>query len=234
MTGSEVAIITGAGSGIGEACARNLANSGYEVALMSKSDNAKQVADELGGEGIVGSVTSPEDIQALVKTTCERHGQIDVVVNSTGHPATGNLLDISDPEWHEGLDLVFMNVVRMARECTQIMAETDGGSIVNISTFSAYEPSLDFPVSSALRAALGSFTKMYADHYAEEDIRMNNILPGYVDSFDVSEESVESIPMRRRARTEEIADVVGFLASDEASYITGQNLRVDGGLTESI
>jgi len=104
---------------------------------------------------------------------------------------------------------------------------------VNISSFSAYEPSRDFPVSSALRAALGSFTIMYADRYAADEIRMNNVLPGYADSYDVSDETIESIPMKRRAKTEAVADVVQFLASDQASY-AGQNLRVDGGLTRSI
>lgn len=234
MAESDVAIITGAGSGIGEACARTLADSGYEVVLMSKTDNATQVANELGGTGIVGSVTDIEDIRELVETAHDRHGRIDAVVNSTGHPATGDLLDIPDSDWHQGLDLVFLNVVRIARETTPIIAETSGGSIVNISTFSAFEPSLDFPVSSALRAALGSFAKMYAERYAEEDIRMNNVLPGYVDSYEVSDETVESIPMKRRARTREVADVVEFLSSDEASYVTGQNLRVDGGLTQSV
>lgn len=234
MADSDVAIITGAGSGIGEACARKLASSGYEVVLMSTSDNAIQVAEELDGTGFSGSVTNPDDIQELVKTTHDLHGRIDAVVNSTGHPATGNLLEISDSEWHDGLDLVFLNVVRIARACTPIMVDSGGGSIVNISTFSAFEPSLDFPVSSSLRAALGSFTKMYADRYAEADIRMNNVLPGYVDSYEVSEETVESIPMARRARTEEVANVVRFLASPEASYMTGQNLRVDGGLTDSV
>lgn len=234
MAESKVALITGAGSGIGEACARKLATAGYETVLMSKSENATQVADEVGGTGIVGSVTSSEDIEKLVETAYDTHGRIDAVVNSTGHPATGDILDISDSDWHEGLDLVFLNVVRLARLATPIMTETGGGSIVNISTFSAYEPSPDFPVSSALRAALGSFVKMYADQYAAEDIRMNNVLPGYVDSYEVSEETIESIPMERRARTEEVADVVEFLASDEASYVTGQNLRVDGGLTQSV
>lgn len=234
MSEREVAIVTGAGSGIGAECARTLSNEGYELVLMSKSDSATEVADELDATGVMGSVTEPEDIEELVETAVDQHGRIDAVVNSTGHPATGDLLDISDEEWYDGLDLVYMNVVRIAREVTPVLTETGGGSIVNISTFSAYEPSRDFPVSSAFRAALGSFTKMYADQYAEEDVRMNNILPGFVDSYDVDQETVETIPMERPAGTEEIADAVAFLASNDASYITGQNLRVDGGLTRSV
>lgn len=230
----KVAVVTGGGSGIGAECARRLSTAGYEVVLMSKSDNAIEIADELDATGVVGSVTNADDIEKVIETAFESHGRIDAVVNSTGHPATGDLLDISDSDWHDGLDLVFLNVVRIAREATPIMVETGGGSIVNISTFSAYEPSLDFPVSSALRAALGSFAKMYADRYAAENVRMNNVLPGFVDSYDIDQETVETIPAERQAETSEIADAVAFLASSDASYITGQNLRVDGGLTRSV
>ncbi|MCO8268866.1 SDR family NAD(P)-dependent oxidoreductase [Haloferax sp. AB510] len=101
MSESSVAIVTGAGSGIGAACARKLSNTGYEVVLMSKSDNATKVAEEIGGTGLTGSVTDSEDLENLVKTTMELHGRIDAVVNSTGHPATGDLLDITDEEWHD-------------------------------------------------------------------------------------------------------------------------------------
>lgn len=230
----KVAVVTGGGSGIGAECARRLSTAEYEVVLMSKSDNAIEIADELDATGVIGSVTNADDIEKVIETAFESHGRIDAVVNSTGHPASGDLLDINDSDWHDGLDLVFLNVVRIAREVTPIMVETGGGSIVNISTFSAYEPSLDFSVSSALRAALGSFAKMYADRYAAEDVRMNNVLPGFVDSYDIDQETVETIPAGRQAETSEIADAVAFLASSDASYITGQNLRVDGGLTRSV
>lgn len=234
MSDSRVAIVTAAGSGIGAACARRLAEEGYTPVLLSPSGSAVEVAHELGGDGFEGSVTEPDDLAALVEMTVERYGRIDAVVNNTGHPATGDLLDISDEEWHEGLDLVVLNTVRMARLVTPIMAEQGGGSIVNISTFSAFEPSSDFPVSSVLRAGLGSFTKLYADQYAADGIRMNTVQPGFVDSYEVDEETRAQIPMGRPARTDEIADTVAYLLSPAASYLTGQNIRVDGGLTESL
>ncbi|AHG04100.1 3-oxoacyl-ACP reductase [Halobacterium sp. DL1] len=234
MDTEHVAIVTAAGRGIGEACARRLAEDGYTPVLLSKSGAAVDVAEDLGGVGFEGSVTDSDDLAALVDAAHERYGRIDAVVNNTGHPATGDLLGITDDEWHDGLDLVLLNVVRMARLVTPIMREQGGGSIVNLSTFSAYEPSAEFPVSSVLRAGLGSFTKLYADRYAADAVRMNNVLPGFTDSWDVDDETAAEIPMGRPAETAEIADAVAYLVSSDASYVTGQNLRVDGGLTDSV
>lgn len=234
MPEKKVAVVTAAGSGIGEACARRLNEDGYTPVLLSRSGSAVEVAKDLGGDGFEGSVTNPDDLAALVETTYERYGRIDAVVNNTGHPASGDLLEISDEEWREGVELVLLNTVRTARLITPIMDEQGGGAFVNISTFSAFEPSSEFPVSSVLRAGLGSFTKLYADQYAASGIRMNTVQPGFVDSYEVDEETRARIPMGRPAQTGEIADAVAYLLSPESSYITGQNIRVDGGLTESI
>lgn len=230
----KAAIVTAAGQGMGAACARALAADGYQVALLSVSGGAVRLADELGGWGMQGSVTSSDDLQKLVEGTMERYGRIDVVINNTGHPPKGDLLDISDEDWHAGLDMLLMNVVRMARLVTPIMQKQGGGAFVNISTFAAFEPSLAFPVSSALRAALGSFTKLYADCYAADNIRMNNILPGYIESYAIDEAIRAKIPLGRSGSVEEIADTAVFLLSSRAGYITGQNIRVDGGISRSV
>ncbi len=234
MSDAPVAILTGAGRGMGAACARELAARGWSVALLSRSGSAADLAASIGGIGMKGSVTSEEDLRALVDAVLKKHGRIDAVVNSTGDPVSGELLEIADGDWHGGLDLVFLNVVRMARLVTPAMLRREDGAIVNISTCFAREPSLRFPVSSALRAALGAFARMYAERYAASGIRMNNILPGFVDSYEVDPDTVRTIPMGRPGSVGEIARAAAYLVSPEARYITGQSLRIDGGLTRSI
>jgi len=219
---------------MGAAIAGELVAGSYQLVLMSVSGGAEKLASELNVVGLTGSVTDPDDLKRLVDTTMERYGRIDAVVNNTGHPPSGPLLELTDDEWRMGLDLVLLNVIRMSRLVTPIMKGQGGGAIVNISTFAAFEPSATFPISASLRAALGSFTKLYADTYAQDGIRMNNILPGFVDSYPVSDDVVKQIPMGRYGSVQEIAKTARFLLSDEAGYITGQNIRVDGGITRGV
>lgn len=229
-----VALVTAASRGMGAAIARRLAADGYRLALLSRSDKLDAVADDVGALAVKGSVTEPSDLDRLVKAALNEWGRIDAVVNNTGHAARGDLLDLTDEAWHDGLDLLVLNVVRLARLVVPTMQKQGGGSIVNISTFAAIEPSLEYPLSSALRSALGSFTKLFADRYALDGIRMNAVLPGFIDTFRVPETTQAKIPMRRPGSAEEVADAVAFLLSDSASYITGQSLRLDGGLGRSV
>ncbi len=234
MAGTKTAIVTAAGQGMGAAIARELSGRGYDLALLSSSGGAEKLAVELGGLGMTGSVTKEADLAELVARTLDEYGRIDAVVNNTGHPPKGPLLELTPEQWHAGLDMVLLNVVRMARLVTRIMEQQGGGAIVNISTFAAFEPDPGFPISSALRAALGSFTKLYADQYASAGIRMNNVLPGFIDSYPESDANLGRIPAGRYGTVGEIGKTVAFLLSDDASYITGQNLRVDGGITRSV
>ncbi len=234
MTPQKTAIVTAAGKGMGAAIARDLAAAGYNLALMSPSGAAETLAAELGGFGLSGSVTSHEDLQKLVEGAMKKYGRIDAAVNHTGHPPKGPLLEIPDEDWHKGLDLVMLNVAKMARLVTPIMVAQGGGAMVNISTYAAFEPEAAFPVSAALRAALAAYTKLYADEYASHGIRMNNVLPGFIDSLPETEARRQRIPMGRYGTVAEIAQTVRFLLSDGAGYITGQNIRVDGGITRSV
>lgn len=234
MSEKKVVLITAASRGMGEACAREFHAKGFSLALMARGDEVKILASELNAFAFLGDVSKAQDLKAFVEASMKEFGRIDVLVNNTGHSAKKELLELSDEDWHEGLDLLMLNVHRMAQLITPIMQKQGGGCMVNISTFAAFEPSLIFPVSSALRAALGSYTKLFADKYAEKNIRMNSVLPGFVDSKPVKEAIEQSIPMKRYAKMSEIAKTVSFLASEDAAYITGQNIRVDGSLTRSV
>ena len=218
---------------MGAACAHALTKEKYNLVLMSRTDSVLDLAKKLGVIGMVGSVTEVDDISKVVSLAMDTYGQIDAIVNNTGHPPKGNLLKITDSEWKEAFDLLLLNVVRMSRLAVPIMKEK-GGSIVNISSYSAKDPNVLFPTSSTIRAGLSAFVKLFADQYAKDGIRMNNILPGFVDSFDVSDEIRSMIPSKREGCVDEIANTVLFLLSDKSSYITGQNIRVDGGLGRSI
>jgi len=230
----KVALVTGAGKGMGAACARELAARGWGVALLSPSGAAEKLAVELGGVGVTGSVVETADLQRLADAAMAKWGRIDGVVTSTGHPPKGDLLSLDDAAWRTGLDLVILDVVRLARIVTPVMEKQGKGAWVNISTFAAFEPDLAFPISCALRAGLGAFAKLYADRYAKAGIRMNNLLPGFIDSLPVKEALVPKIPMGRYGTTAEIAKTAAFLLSDDSGYITGQNLRVDGGITRAV
>ncbi|WP_428424972.1 SDR family oxidoreductase [Pararhizobium sp.] len=234
MANEKVAVITAGGSGMGAEAARKLATDGYKVAVLSSSGKGEKLALELGGVGVTGSNQSNDDLKRLVDLAVSTWGRIDVLVNSAGHGPRAPILDISDDDWHKGLDVYLLNVVRAVRIVTPIMQKQRSGSIVNISTAWAFEPSEMFPTSAVFRAGLAAYTKIFADTYAKDNIRINNVLPGWIDSLPATDARRESVPMQRYGKSEEIAATVAFLASDGAGYITGQNIRVDGGITRSI
>ena len=234
MSVEKVAIITAGGSGMGAAAATRLAADGYKVAILSSSGKGEALAESLGGFGITGTNQSNDDLKRLMDETVSRWGRIDVLVNSAGHGPRAAILDLTDEDWHKGLDVYLMNVIRPTRLVTPIMQQQKSGAIINISTFAAFEPDPVFPTSGVFRSGLASFTKLFSDKYAAENIRMNNVLPGFIDSLPENEAFRSRIPMGRYGRAEEIAATIAFLASDGAGYITGQNLRVDGGITRSV
>lgn len=233
-TGPRVAVVVGGGSGMGAAAARRLAADGYQVAVMSSSGQGERLGQELGGIGLTGSNQSADDLARLVDTVVQRWGRIDVLVNSAGHGPKGAVLDITDEQWLQGLQVYLLNVVRAARLVAPVMVRGGGGAIVNISSAWAQEPSALFPTSAVFRSGLAAFTKLFADQFAAQRVRMNNVLPGWIDSLPEQEARRSSVPMQRYGTADEVAATIAFLASDGAAYITGQNLRVDGGLMRSL
>ncbi len=234
MTIEKTALITAGGSGMGADAARRLAADGFRVAILSSSGKGEALADELGGFGVTGSNRSQADLQALVDGALDRWGRIDVLVNSAGHGPKGPVLEISDDDWHAGMEVYLLNVVRPTRLVTPVMQAQGGGAIINISTFAAFEPDPLFPTSGVFRAGLAAFSKLFADRYAADNIRMNNVLPGFIDSLPETEDRRARIPMGRYGHAAEVSSLIAWLASDEGGYMTGQNLRIDGGLTRAV
>jgi len=231
---NKTALIIGGGSGIGADAARILAEDGYQVAVMSSSGKGEALGKSLGGIGFTGSNLNPEDLEAFIALVMKEFGRIDGVVNGAGHGPKGDIMAISDEDWHLGMDYYLMNVIRSTRFVLPIMEKQGHGSIVNVSTFATYEPDPDFPTSAVFRAGLGSYAKLFSTKYASAGVRMNNVLPGFIDSLPEKPDRVARIPAGRYAKVEELSHVIRFLISDESSYITGQNLRVDGGLTQAV
>ncbi len=230
----KVSVLIAAGSGMGADAAKTLAKDGFKVAIMSSSGKGERLAKKLNGIGFTGSNLETKNFKKFIDIVIKKWGRIDVLVNSAGHGPKGKILEISDDEWFKGLETYFLNVVRAARIVTPIMKKQKNGSIINISTYAIFEPEKSFPTSGVIRAGLSSFTKIYSDEYAKYNIRMNNILPGFIDSLKTREEFIKRVPLKRAGKVKEISAVVKLLASKEGSYITGQNIKVDGGITRSV
>ncbi|MDJ0944842.1 MAG: SDR family oxidoreductase [Kiloniellales bacterium] len=229
-----VAIVTGGGRGMGAAIARELAARGYRLAILTPSESGPRVAKDLGGLGLRGSVAEPADLKALVARTLEAYGRIDALVNNPGHLPAGELLEIPDETWTESFQLVLMSVIWMSRLVTPVMIRQGGGAIVNVTTASTFEPTLRFPVSATFRAGISAFTKLHADRYSGQGVRMNCLLPGAIDSIAHREDRPDGIALRRIGTVAEVAKATAFLLSDAAGYIVGQSLRVDGGETRHV
>ena len=230
----KVCMIIGAGRGMGAATARIMYNKGYKLALMSPSENCEILAKELGGLAVRGRAENTDDTQALFYDTMAAYGRIDSLLIHVGGPPKGDLLDISEEDWVKANEMILMPVIRMSKLVTPVMQKQGGGSIVNITTFSAFEPSLTFPTSSVYRVGVSSFTKLYSDRYGADNIRMNCLLPGFTDSLDLPQKFADMSVFKRLAKAEEQARAAAFLLTEDSSYITGQSIRSDGGVTRAM
>ena len=234
----DVAVVTGAGKGIGKGIAIALAEAGSNVVLASRTENdLNEVQEEikkLGREAIVVpiDVTNPNSFEDLSEKALKEFGKISTWVNNAGgSPMRMPIIDLPREEWDKTLAL---NLTAVYSGSVIAARHIDTGSIINISTFAIFEPDSNFPTSSVFRSGLAAFTKIYSDKYAIDNIRMNNILPGFIDSLPAKEEFLKKIPLKRYGKVSEISSVVEMLASEGGAYITGQNIRVDGGITRSV
>ena len=224
-------LLIGGGRGMGAATAREMHKRGYRLSLMSPSESCEQLAKDLKAVALRGKAENKENLKSIVSFTMEKYGRIDSVLVHVGGPPKGDLLEIDDGDWDKANQMIIKPVISVAKLVTPIMLEQGGGSIVNITTFSAFEPSLTFPTSSVYRAGVSSFTKLFSERYGAKNIRMNCLLPGFTDSLNLPDEFAQLSSLKRLARAEEQAKVAAFLLSDDSSYITGQSIRSDGGVT---
>jgi NAD(P)-dependent dehydrogenase (short-subunit alcohol dehydrogenase family) len=227
----KVAIVTAGGSGMGAAAARRLAAEGFKVAVLSSSGKGEAIAAELGGFGVTGSNQSNDELKRLGDGAV---GTDRGASEHAGHGPRAPILEITDEEWHTGLDVYLMNVIGATRLVAPIMRAQKSGAIINISTAWAFEPRPMFPTSAVFRAGLAAYIKIFCDALAADNVRMNNVLPGWIDSLPATEERRRSVPLGRYGTADEVAATIAFLASEGAAYITGQNIRVDGGVTRAV
>ena len=254
LTG-KVAMVAAASKGIGFAIARELTKEGCRVSICGRTEETLEAAAaEIGEEtrSYVVDVSNGEDLSWWIEQTRQDLGPVDILVTNTGGPPAGGLDQMSDDQWQQGFDGTLMNIVRLVREVQPEMASSGWGRIVHITSLVAKEPNRMLPISSTLRAGIMALTRLQALEYAPSGTTVNSVLPGHTltdrqvhlahirserDGISVDEALVKQaaeIPMKRMATPEEIAAAVTFLCSQQAAYITGTNLLVDGGLTRGL
>lgn len=254
-----VAIVCAASRGLGRATALSLAREGASVAICARSegplfDAASSIRAETGGTVIpmVADVSREVDACRLVDETVRQLGAIDILVTNTGGPRSDLFTGLSDDDWRAAIDSVLMSVVWLARRVIPHMRKRGGGRIISITSVSAKQPVEGLVLSNALRAAVTGLARTLANELAPENILVNCVAPGYtrtdrvvelaeaaaqregISADAVQQRTVSRIPMQRMASPEEFADVVTFLASGRASYVTGATLQVDGGYVRSV
>lgn len=254
---NRVAMVAAASKGLGRAVAESLAREGCRLSICSRStdnlDGARHTIEAGGGEvlAVACDVSNPSELERWVEATTATFGQVDILVTNTGGPPAAKFMQLTEEQWRTGIDSTLMNVVRLARLVIPDMQSRQWGRIVNITSLVAKQPMELLTISSTLRAGLSGLTKTLADQVARDNILVNAVLPGHILTdrqkhlneirskelgISIAEYAgrvEQSIPMARLGRPEEIGDVVAFLCSERASYITGVSLQVDGGIIRS-
>ncbi|MBI1806510.1 MAG: SDR family oxidoreductase [Ignavibacteria bacterium] len=256
---NKVALVCAASEGLGKATALALAREGARVIICSRRrSEIRKTANEITrGTGaeiipVVADVSQLKSIRKLVSEAKRRFGTIHILVNNAGGPPTGDLLSMSEKEWKRGVELTLMSAVRLTREVLPLMIQQHWGRIITITSITAKQPINDLLISSTLRPGIQGLSKVLANKYSKAGVTINTVCPGFTLTNRQEElmrarsaknkitmakymaETVKEIPIGRMARPEEIGNVIAFLCSEQASYINGVNLLVDGGLAKGI
>jgi 3-oxoacyl-[acyl-carrier protein] reductase len=238
-----VAIVGGSSEGIGLAIAESLADEGANVAMVARRrDVLEREAERIGALAVRGDVRDPRDLDNLVERTIEAFGGIDILVNNGGGPPRGPALEADAIALEDAVELLLLSAVRLTLRCLPHLERSGHGRVITMASSSVREPIENLALSNAVRPGVVGWMKTLAREVGPRGITVNMIATGRVDTARVrevypdgpTEEDLKSIPLRRLARTRELADVVTFLASDRAAYITGALVPVDGGLTRGL
>lgn len=242
LTG-RTAIVCGASAGMGLATAEALAREGANIAMFARRREVLDPeAERIGALAVRGDVTNPADLKRLVDRTVEAFGGIDILVNNSGGPPRGPAVGLTDDDVERAVELLLLSVVRLTELCLPQLERSGRGRIINIESSSVREPVDNLALSNAVRPGVIGWAKTMARELGPRKITVNSIAPGKIETARLAEAYVDRsrasdmdrIPLRRFGQPEEVADVICFLASDRAAYVTGAVIPVDGGLTRSL
>jgi len=237
------AIVCGASSGIGLAVAEALAAEGANVSMLARRREVLELeAERIGGLAVRGDVTNPIDLERLVEKTVEAFGGIDILVNNSGGPPRGPVLELTADAVETAVELLLVSVVRLTNLCLPHLRRSGSGRIVNIASSSVREPIDDLALSNAVRPGVIGWAKTLAREVGPDGITVNSVAPGRIETARLAEafanrsraDALAAVPLRRFGRPREVGDVVCFLASERASYVSGAVIPVDGALTRGL